>query len=387
MSTEHNEGTGELNPPIVLTHGPSDLSSLLLKYSLSISDIEKQCDDMLFLTLLPEMSNIHDTAPYFGFTQPEIEEIQIDKPSERSRKLSLLYKWRSRNGSDATYLAIVNVFLHMKDQNLAEIILQHVKEKMFQHQLQPIGSDVYPERVSSYDNWERKSETEKEQIKNCLCKQNRLIREKYSFLIQNIINSFEKRNIKVKRLKIFLDTYGSVRNIPRPTHVTLLSQFESASDLDDVFLVLCRHYSSWFNIWLLNAIVTQFGNDEDQKKMKIYEDELLHYLQRSLFEIPSKSFAPGHVNSGLIPLFLLLPNNTIPTGEDVKNITRNLSQLLDISDGILQFLGFEDCSILLIFGVPEQLLHINALQSLIEKYFTYDITRKGYTINDLALIL
>ena len=376
MSTEHNEETGELNPPIDLTHGPSDLSSLLLKYSLSNSEIEKQCDDMLFQILSPQMSNIHDTAPCFGFTQPEIEEIQIDKPSERSRKLSLLWKWRSRKGSDATYLAIVDVFLRMKDQNLAEIVLQHVKE-MFQHQLQPIGSDVYPERVNSYDNWERKSAAEKEQIKNRLYSENQNIGEKYSFLIQNIIDSFVKRNIDVKCLKMFLDTHGSMP----------LSQFESASDLVDVFSVLCRYYSSWFNIRLLKAIVKQFGSDEDRKQMKLYEDKLLVYLKRSLFEIPSKSFARGHENADLIPLFLLLPNDIVPTGEDVKNITHNLSQLLGISDGILQFLGFEDCSILLIFGVPEQLLHINALQSLIEKYFTYDVTRKGYTINDLALIL
>ena len=133
MSTEHNEETGELNPPIVPTHGPSDLSSLLLKYSLSNSEIEKQCDDMLFQILSPQMSNIHDTAPYFGFTQQEIEEIQNDKPSERSRKLSLLWKWRSRNGSDATYLAIVDVFLRMKDQNLAERVLQYVVKENNHH--------------------------------------------------------------------------------------------------------------------------------------------------------------------------------------------------------------------------------------------------------------
>ena len=270
----------------------------------------------------------------------------------------------------------MEVFLRMNDRNLAEIVLQHVKG-MLQHQPQPIRSYVYPERVNSYVNWEKKSAAEKEQIKNRLYNQNQHIRKKYSFLIQNILDSFEKRNINVQRLKMFLDTYGSMP----------LSKLESASSLIDVFSVLCRYYSSWFNIRLLKAIVKQFGSDEDRKEMKVYKDELLVYLQRSLFEIPSKSFAPGHENVGLIPLFLLLPNDTVPTGEDVKNITRNLSQLLGISDGILQFLGFEDCSILLIFGLPEQLLHINALQRVIEKYFTYDITRKGYTINDLALIL
>ena len=90
---------------------------------------------MLFQTLPPQMSNIHDTAPCFGFTEQEIEEIQIDKPTERSRKLSLLLKWRSRKGSDATYLAIVDVFLRMKDRNLAEIVLRYVKSAAEKEQI------------------------------------------------------------------------------------------------------------------------------------------------------------------------------------------------------------------------------------------------------------
>ena len=381
--TTSNKRSEELKPHNFVVHSPSDLNSLLQKYNISQANVEKSCDDNLFLTLLPQLSRFEDTAPYFGFTQPEIEEIQIDKTTERSRKLSMLWKWRSKNGSGATYLAIMEVFLSMRDKNLAEIVLQHFK----QCQPQLIDSCVYPEKVSKYGNWNRKRKAEQEQIKNLLFVENQNIREKFASLVQHILQSFKSSNVSLKHLKMFLYSYGIPVNTPTP-HAALLPHFESATDLDDAFLIVSRDYSSWLNIQLLKVIVKSFGSNRDQEKIKAYEGELVVYLQRSIYEIPSKSIAPGHENAGLISLFVLLPNKGVPSGEDVVNITRNLSRLLCISDGILQFISFEDCSILLIFGVPEQLLRINALQSLVQKYFTFDVTKKGYTFNDdLALIL
>jgi len=364
----------------VLTEGSSDLC-LLQKYNFSQANIRKPCDHNLFLTLLPKISSFKETAPYFGFTQPEIEEISIDKPTEKLRKLYMFWKWKSRNGSDATYLAIVNNFLSMSNKNLAEFVLQHI-ERCFQYKSQQVDTYVYPER--SYGNWDEKSVGEKEQIKNRLFKENRDILFKFSSLTLNIVDSFEKSNVKVMRLKMFLYTFG---NIPRPTKEALFSQFESATDLDDVFLIICRDYISWINIELLKAIVKKFGSKEDEMEMKEYEDELVSYLQRSIFEIPSKTFAPGHENAGLKSLFILLPDHVLPTGNDIIKIARNLSQLLDIPDGIPQFIGFQNCSMLLIFGVPKQLLQINAFQALIEKYFTFDMTKKSHIFsNDLDLI-
>ena len=120
---------------------------------------------------MPQITSFEDTAPYFGFSQAEIEEIRIDKSTERSRKLSLLWKWRNKNGSDATYIAIVKVFLSMQEQNLAEIILQYTKTR-FQYQHKSTDSCVYPERTSSYGNWDRKSAVDREQIKNRLFNEN-----------------------------------------------------------------------------------------------------------------------------------------------------------------------------------------------------------------------
>ena len=376
----------ELRPHNFVIHSPSGLNHLLQKYDLSQANVEKPCDDNLFLTLLPQLSSFNDTAPYFGLTRPEIEEIRIHKTNEKSRKISMLWKWKKRNGSGATYLAIVEVFLCMKDQNLAEIVVQHVKAR-FEHLPQTINSCVYPEKAS-YDNWNGKSATEREDIKNRLFQQNENIRETFANLTLNILDSLENNNVKVIRLKMFLFSYGISSNIPTPKNTTLLPHLQSATNLEELFLILCKDYASWFNIQLLKVIVTRFGSEEDQKEMKAYEDKLMDYLNRSIFEIPSKSFAPDHENSDLIPLYVLLPDDVIPTGKDVVIITRHISKLLGICDGILQLTSFENCSVLLVFGVPKQLLHNNALQSLMEKYFTYDIIRKGYTFNDdLSLIV
>ena len=119
------EETGELNPHNVVTHVPSLLNRLLQKYNLSQSNIEKQCDDNIFLTLLPHISFNH-SAFVFRLTQPEIEEIQKDFSTQKLRSLNMLWKWRRRTGSDATYLAITKLFLHMNDRYLAEIVLRYV---------------------------------------------------------------------------------------------------------------------------------------------------------------------------------------------------------------------------------------------------------------------
>ena len=198
------------------------------------------------------------------------------------------------------------------------------------------------------------------------------IRRKFSFLADDILNSLEKNNIEVDRLKFFLANYGVPQ---RRMNTTILSKFESATTLAGVLLLMHTYYSSWFNIQLFKDVVGNFGNDDDQRKFKVYEEcELVPYLHRSIFEIPSKSFDPSDITSGLISLHLYLPDDVIPTGQDVAVIKHNLCQLLDIADGILQFIGYEEGSTILIFGVPEAFLLIAEFEKSIRKKFMHSIT-------------
>ena len=172
-------------------------------------------------------------------------------------------------------------------------------------------------------------------------------------------------------MKLFLASYG----VPQ---ATLLN----ATTLADVLLIIQTSYSSWFNIELFDRIVEQFGSDGDKRKMRVYEEsDLVPYLERSIFEMPSKSFGAGNETADCIPLGLRLPDEVIPTGKDVAIIKHNLSQLLGITSEILQFIRYDEGSTILIFGAPESLLHTAVFQRIIEKYFTPDITKRMYTFS------
>ena len=101
-----------------------DLPHLLSQFNLSQESLEKQCCDDLFLTLSQKIVSFDDAAPHFGFTQAEIKELRHDYSGERSRKMNMLWDWKRRKGSGATNLAIVKIFLHMKDKSLAELVLE-----------------------------------------------------------------------------------------------------------------------------------------------------------------------------------------------------------------------------------------------------------------------
>ena len=126
------------------------LHSLLAGFKLSEASIEKQCYDDLFLTLMIEIPDFEIAAPYFGFTEAEISELRRDFHRERSRKLHMLWSWKRKNGSNATYLAIVKIFLEMNDKQVAELVLKHYCEK--QLNVPHIDSHVNPARVSRYQN-------------------------------------------------------------------------------------------------------------------------------------------------------------------------------------------------------------------------------------------
>ena len=71
-------------------------------------------------------------------------------------------------------------------------------------------------------------------------------------------------------------------------------------------------------------------------------------------------------------------DDDIPTGQHVAVIRLNLSHLSGIQEGSLQFIGYETGSTILIFGMPEALLHKAMFQNIIEKYFTLDTIKNIY---------
>ena len=67
-----------------------------------------------------------------GLTRSQIVEIGCDKDNERSRIMETLWKWRERNGSTATYLALIEVFIEDENIESAEFILNHYNQQVKQ---------------------------------------------------------------------------------------------------------------------------------------------------------------------------------------------------------------------------------------------------------------
>ena len=357
-----------------------ELDILLTRFNLSKHNLEKPCCDNLFMALKTEIPSFEYAAPHFGFKPPEIVQLRSDGSQERERRLKMLWKWKEKNGSDATYLAIVKIFLKMKSKQLAEVVLTFICEKKI-----PliIDSHVNPLKVKKYASWNSMSKSEKEKVTSTLLVENQIIHNKYSLLVDGILASFKKRKIEVDHLKLIIITsLGEIAD-------ALQYKYENASSLAGVLLILHMTHGSWFNIQLLKSIVQKLGSDDDKRNLKAYEEnDLVPYLERSIFEIPSNAFGPCSRTADQISLGLHLPNDVIPTGNHVAVIRHNLSQLLGIPDGILVFIRYDEGSTILIFGVPEALLHVAWLQNIIGKYFTPDISKRTYNFRgDLTEIL
>ena len=101
---------------------------LITKKSLSIcrEQLSKKCDDNFFLKLSTQITqSIVILALSLGLKEADAEQIKQDNNDERTRRAELLLKWRKKNGSDATYLALAKIFIQDEKRELAEFVIDY----------------------------------------------------------------------------------------------------------------------------------------------------------------------------------------------------------------------------------------------------------------------
>ena len=354
----------------------SELNDLLQQFQLSQSDLDIKCDEKIFLKLTQLISNLDITAVRLGLTKAEIKELNKSEYTSELKKLHMLWTWSKKDGQHAKYLALVKALIQGDDCAAAECVLKYVQANKLSHKAS--FSALLPadhSRECRYENWDKFSKEEKKSKIGDLIGERQNIEEKFGSLVLNILHSFKKKNVDVDDLKLYLQSSSGI-------------SFPTNANLKDVFLTLCPHYSSWFNIRIFRVIVNKFGSEDEQILVTEYEEELVPFLQHSIFEIPPKSYAPGHERASLVYLYLFLPDGDVPTGQDVADIQHNVSKLLGIPDGILQFISYKDGSVILIFAVPEVLLCMDIPQCCLKKHIIPRSSKHTYMLNvDVACIL
>ena len=329
------------------------LENLLQKYNVSSSFLNQQCDDVLLFSLAFQIQSFEATTVCFGLTQSKIQEIQQNFPKTKSMKIQMIWDWKRRQRNNATYFAICKVLQNMKDQNLCEFAIQHVKKLSLKQHGSPIISHIHQNKFYLY--WEELSKLERDELTHAIYDENEEIRSIFASLVSDILDSFEARRVNVNELKHFLISLGTPVAIQDSEgSASCFNYLRNATNLDEMFVKLLLNHLSWFNISLLKCLISDYGSQNDQQMTKQYEENnLLSYLERAICFIPSNSYVSCCDTTNVIFLRVKLPSETTSKGRDSYVLKQNLSQHFCINDGILQMVRYEAESNEVVFTLSE----------------------------------
>lgn len=123
------------------------------------------------------------------------------------------------------------------------------------------------------------------------------IRGEFAGLIVNVVDSMQKRNVKVELLVRFLGEIEAVTAVTTAAKKPIYF-FEREglrfSTIDEVFDFL-RGYYSWFNYQLIELLINAFCmKDEDMMyRLKVYKSRMEEYCKHRLCRVPAIGFGKG----------------------------------------------------------------------------------------------
>ena len=330
------------------------------------------------------MNDDYVTAGHcLNLSTERVHSISQSNKSDVEKKNELLWTWKRKNGSAASYKELVKSFLKMEDRLVAESILKYLSKRMTSLP-QTVMFHLAPEKAKiHYPNWEDLAESDQEAEKNQLMDDNRDVRKAYTFFVAQLIQSFIKREVDPKIIQSIVHSYcSSEKDQDQP----MVFDFRRDGSISDVFLELSKH-CTWFNYDALQVIVEALGDESERKCLKEYENKhLIPYLKRSIFEIPC---APPHTQSQRTELHLKVSADLVITGGEVKAIQRNLAKLLGFqSSAILHFHDYNEGCIELVFSLPTVVLENSSPKSKLFTYIEWDKSSQSYKVNvDLVTVL
>ena len=361
-----------------------DLSSLFSQYGLSYEEVDKECDDGVFIEVSQHMNDDYTTAGHcLKLSTEKVRSISQSDKSGVQKKIELLWTWKRKNGSAATSKELVKAFLKMEDRFVAESILKYLSKRMM---LLPQATMFHlaPEKAKNrYPNWKDLTERDQEAIRNQLMDDNRDVREAYAVFVSQLMQSFRKREVNPRDIQSIVCSYDTFKKDP---HEPMVFDFRRDDNVSDVVFELSKH-CTWFNYDALKVIVKILGDESERKCLKEYEDiHLIPYLKRSIFEIPC---APPHTQSQRTEVLLKVSADVYVSGSEVKAIQRNLAKLLGFhSSVLLHFENYNEGCIELVFSLPTVVLENSSPKSKLLTYIEWDKSSQSYKVNvDLVTVL
>ena len=282
-----------------MLHKNTAISDILHKYLVHKDYLYKKCTDYCLVIFSGDMKEMKylDLALYFGMSDADTQQIQKQGNTEKGRVISMLSRWKRRNGNNATYLALVSNFYQSGHCKVAESIIINLHKKYSKPMVSSVAvqstqvAEFTPEKSKQYLTWHELPETKQEQIRNDLMEENDRVSDEFYDTLATVKQSFKDRKVDYLQIDLFLRKgrcFPMAKKMDR-RHIDSLLDKYNQGEINGVFYVIGR-VCSWFNYHLLDAVVSKFGSDDEKECMSDYVNKILWpYLQRSLYEIPPES--------------------------------------------------------------------------------------------------
>ena len=185
--------------------------------------------------------------------------------------------------------------------------------------------------------------------------QSEKINLEFQKLVSATIESLNRQNVPPDKLLSHVMTLGSLKRVFEEPQVPALhhrfKELEAAKTICKSFLVL-NDYFSFFNYHIIEHIIEELGTEEDKARLQKYKQDFNQYAKRRIFECLPEF---GHVisDSDHVNIFVKLDSQYDDyTVAELERFCHKLSEILDVSLGILCLCRVDKGCLQLMFQVP-----------------------------------
>ena len=304
----------------------SNCESFLASHNLQPAQLDIQCQPKILLSMVTGITHWQLLARALDLTSTEIADIEQEMNDEKEKKCQVFEVWCQKNGLDATYLKLMEAILNLNDVALANYCIHILKSSITISNSLPNVSDELQVMESKYpfQKWTEMTEIERMTLFMELENNVKNIMQSYTSMFFKVKHSFVQK-VDFRDLKMFLEMCSLI-------DPDKIANIRKSKDITDLMVIVCEH-SSWIYPELLQNLVDELGEQNDQKIVKNYVEEVLKpFLSKSILEMPSQFYNEDPSES--YRFILKIPDISIQTeavrGQDLLQIIRYVAQRLHI---------------------------------------------------------
>ena len=334
-----------------------ELVSILEREGLTVELLSVPCDHgaLMKIAMSLDVAKIWLIATALELTEEDQQVIINTYSDDDTRKAKVLIKWKEQNGQSATYCKLLEVFRMLNLNKALDAAMSIIK--CHAHQSQPLSFPTQETELQSmYPGIAWNLLSEEEQARKFYELQDGVERvcKAFNDLTDALFMSFQEQEIDLERLKVFINSFCNASLDMNPQW---LEKLENCKNMAELFIFISNH-SLWLCPTLLEAIVEKFGNEDDKKNLKKYQDEVLKpYLETTIKECRGYLLTmPSGTEHKQVRL--KITNDTMDrvkiTGHHIPEIKRKICKKLGRAPGSLELRAIRDGCVELVFTLPEE---------------------------------